>query len=82
VARGKVIHAAQRVWRAGGIDLAGDAPDMYTKPSDIALSPHLRKVGGLVRGRAVKPAGGTLDQLAPLQPALKSQRSSDQRSSG
>lgn len=40
-----------RVWRAGGIDLVNDAPDVYTKPDDIAKSPRVRKVGDLVRGR-------------------------------
>ena len=33
------------VWRAGGIDLAKGAPDVFTKPGDIATSPSLRKVG-------------------------------------
>lgn len=42
----------RRVWRAGGIDLAKGSPDMYTKPSDIAKSPSLRKVGDLVRARS------------------------------
>jgi hypothetical protein len=41
-----------RVWRAGGVDLAKDSPDMYTKPSDLARSPCLRKVGDVFRTRA------------------------------
>jgi len=40
-----------RVWRAGGIDLAQDSPDMYTKPADIARSPSLRRVGDVFRHR-------------------------------
>ncbi|HEX7844018.1 MAG TPA: hypothetical protein VF469_41370 [Kofleriaceae bacterium] len=52
-----------RVWRAGGIDLVGDSPDMYTKPSDIARSPHLRKVGGVVRGQSAKLTGDSLDRI-------------------
>lgn len=40
-----------RVWRAGGIDLVDDSPDVYTTPSDIAKSPRVRKIGDLVRGR-------------------------------
>jgi hypothetical protein len=52
-----------RVWRAGGIDLAGDSPDMYTKPSDIAMSPHLRKVGGVVRGQPTELTGDSVDRL-------------------
>ena len=52
-----------RVWRAGGIDLAENSPDMYTKPSDIAKSPHLRKIGGVVRGRPTKLTGDSLDRL-------------------
>ena len=52
-----------RVWRAGGIDLVGDSPDMYTKPSDIAKSPHVRKVGGVVRGQPTKLTGDSLDRL-------------------
>jgi hypothetical protein len=52
-----------RVWRTGGIDLVRDAPDMYTKPSDIAKSPHLRKVGGVVRGLPTVPTGDSLDRL-------------------
>lgn len=52
-----------RTWRAGGIDLVGDAPDRYTKPSDIAKSPHLHKVGGLVRGRPAQLTGDSLDRL-------------------
>ena len=52
-----------RVWRAGGIDLVKDAPDMYTKPSDIAKSPRLRKVGGVVRGQPTELTGDSLDRL-------------------
>jgi hypothetical protein len=52
-----------RVWRAGGIDLVQDSPDVYTKPSDIAKSPHLRRVGGVVRGRPAELAGDSLDRL-------------------
>ena len=52
-----------RVWRAGGIDLVRDAPDMYTKPSDIARSPHLRKVGGVVRGQPSELTGDSLDRF-------------------
>jgi hypothetical protein len=52
-----------RVWRAGGIDLVADAPDMYTKPSDIAKSPHLRKVGGVVGGQPTELTGDSLDRL-------------------
>lgn len=52
-----------RVWRAGGIDLVKDSPDMYTKPSDIAKSPRLRKVGGVVRGRPTALTGDRLDRL-------------------
>jgi hypothetical protein len=52
-----------RVWRAGGIDLVGNAPDVYTKPDDIAKSPHLRKIGGVLRGRPAKLIGDSLDQL-------------------
>jgi hypothetical protein len=52
-----------RVWRAGGIDLVKDAPDMYTKPSDIAKSPRLRKVGGVVRGQPTELSGDSLDRL-------------------
>lgn len=52
-----------RVWRAGGIDLVADSPDMYTKPSDIARSPHLRRVGGVVRGRPTELTGDSLDRL-------------------
>lgn len=51
-----------RVWRAGGIDLVADAPDLYTKPSDIAKSPHLRKVGGVVRGQPTELTGGSIDR--------------------
>jgi hypothetical protein len=53
-----------RVWRAGGIDLVTDAPDMYTKPSDIAKSPRLRKVGGVVAGQPTQLTGDSLDRLA------------------
>jgi hypothetical protein len=52
-----------RVWRAGGIDLVGDASDLYTKPSDIARSPRLRKVGGVVRGQPAALTGDSLDRL-------------------
>lgn len=52
-----------RVWRAGGIDLVADAPDLYTKPSDIARSPRLRKVGGLVRGQPAELTGDSLDRV-------------------
>jgi hypothetical protein len=52
-----------RVWRAGGIDLVQDSPDVYTKPSDIAKSPHLRRVGGVVRGRPAELTGDSLDRL-------------------
>lgn len=52
-----------RVWRAGGIDLVKDAPDMYTKPSDIAKSPRVRKVGGVVRGQPTGQTGDSLDRL-------------------
>lgn len=52
-----------RVWRAGGIDLVKDAPDMYTKPSDIAKSPRVRKVGGVVRGQPTGLTGDSLDRL-------------------
>jgi hypothetical protein len=52
-----------RVWRAGGIDLVQDSPDVYTKPSDIARSPHLRRVGGVVRGRPAELTGDSLDRL-------------------
>ena len=52
-----------RVWRAGGVDLVNDAPDMYTKPSDIAKSPRLRKVGGVVRGQPAELSGDSLDRL-------------------
>lgn len=48
---------------AGGIDLVADSPDMYTKPSDIAKSPHLRKVGGVVRGQPVERTGDSIDRL-------------------
>ena len=41
----------RRVWRAGGVDLAKNSPDMPTTPGDIAKSPSVRKVGALVRGR-------------------------------
>ena len=40
-----------RVWRAGGIDLVADSPDRFTKPSDIAKSPCLRKIGNVVVAR-------------------------------
>jgi hypothetical protein len=53
-----------RVWRAGGIDLVGDAPDMYTKPSDLAKSPHLRRVGGVVRSRPAELTGDRLPASA------------------
>jgi len=49
-----------RVWRAGGIDLSKDSPDMYTKPSDIAKSPSVRKVGDLVRASPGKLAAKTV----------------------
>jgi hypothetical protein len=52
-----------RVWRAGGIDLVQDSPDVYTKPSDIAKSPHLRRVGGVVRGRPAALTDDSLDRL-------------------
>jgi hypothetical protein len=52
-----------RVWRAGGIDLVNDSPDVYTKPSDIARSPHLRRIGGVVRGRPAELTGDSLDRL-------------------
>jgi hypothetical protein len=39
------------VWRAGGVDLAKDAPDVFTKPGDIATSPRLRKVGDVFQTR-------------------------------
>ncbi|HEX8108924.1 MAG TPA: hypothetical protein VF516_14430 [Kofleriaceae bacterium] len=52
-----------RVWRAGGIDLVADAPDLYTKPSDIAKSPRLRKVGGVLRGQPTELTGDSLDRL-------------------
>lgn len=52
-----------RVWRAGGVDLVRDSPDMYTKPSDIAKSPYLRKVGGVVRGQPTALTGDSLDRL-------------------
>lgn len=52
-----------RVWRAGGIDLVKDAPDMYTKPSDIAKSPRVRKVGGVVCGQPTGLTGDSLDRL-------------------
>jgi len=41
----------------------GDSPDMYTKPGDIARSPRLRRVGGVVRGRPTELAGDSLDRL-------------------
>lgn len=53
-----------RVWRAGGIDLVGDAPDMYTRPSDIAKSPHLRKVGGVIAGQPAELTGDSVDRLS------------------
>jgi hypothetical protein len=49
-----------RVWRAGGIDLVKDAPDVYTKPSDIAKSPSVRKVGNLVRARPGRRAAASV----------------------
>jgi hypothetical protein len=52
-----------RVWRAGGIDLANDSPDVYTKPSDIAKSPRVRKVGDVVRGRPGTFANDSISQL-------------------
>jgi hypothetical protein len=52
-----------RVWRAGGIDLVKDAPDVYTKPSDIAKSPRLRKVGGVVRGQPTALTGDSIDRF-------------------
>jgi len=52
-----------RVWRAGGIDLVSGAPDVYTKPSDIAKSPYLRKIGGVVRGKPAEAAGDRLDRV-------------------
>ena len=60
-----------RVWRAGGIDLVTDAPDIYTKPSDIAKSPRLRRVGGVVRGQPAELTGDSLDRL-PTGPARAS----------
>jgi Permuted papain-like amidase enzyme, YaeF/YiiX, C92 family len=57
-----------RVWRAGGIDLVKDAPDLYTKPSDIAKSPRLRKIGGVVRGQPAELTGDSLDR-APVSAA-------------
>ena len=36
---------------------------MYTKPSDIAKSPRLRKVGGVVRGQPTELSGDSLDRL-------------------
>lgn len=47
-----------RVWRAGGIDLSKDSPDMYTKPSDIAKSPTVRKLGDLVHARPATSTAG------------------------
>jgi len=57
-----------RVWRAGGIDLVKDAPDVYTKPSDIAKSPRLRKVGDVVRGTPGTLPGDS-DQQQPRHSA-------------
>ncbi len=51
-----------RVWRAGGIDLSHDSPDMFTKPSDIARSPRVHKVGDLFRAR---PGTFQKDTLRP-----------------
>ena len=48
-----------RVWRAGGVDLVKDAPDVYTKPCDIAKSPSVRKVGDLVQARPGTRPGDT-----------------------
>jgi hypothetical protein len=53
-----------RVWRAGGIDLVKDTPDVYTKPCDIAKSPSVRKVGNLVRARPGTRAGAPKRQPA------------------
>lgn len=36
-----------RTWRKGGLDLKDGVPDAFTRPSDIASSPHLRKIGDL-----------------------------------
>jgi len=56
-----------RVWRAGGIDLVKDAPDVYTKPSDIAKSPSVRKVGNLVRAQP-----GTRATASVRRPPMRS----------
>jgi hypothetical protein len=58
-----------RVWRAGGIDLSHDSPDLYTKPADIARSPNLRKVGDLFRPRLLLPEADPILQPSSDAPA-------------
>jgi hypothetical protein len=45
-----------RVWRAGGLDLKDGVSDRFTKPSDIARSPALRRVGDLCRPETARRA--------------------------
>lgn len=52
-----------RMWRAGGIELAKQSPDLYPGPRDIAKSPNLRKVGDLVRGRPGAIVSAPLQRL-------------------
>lgn len=54
-----------RVWRAGGVDLSKDSPDVYTKPSDIAKSPSVRKVGDVFRPRLGTFNDDTVRRLPP-----------------
>jgi cell wall-associated NlpC family hydrolase len=45
-----------RTWRKGGLDLKEGVPDRFTRPGDIARSPHLRKLGDLFPGDKVEAA--------------------------
>lgn len=66
-----------RVWRAGGLDLKEGVPDRFTKPGDIARSPHLRKIGDLfppAQAAKAKAAHGLVnlsgDSLRPKDKSL------------
>jgi hypothetical protein len=56
-----------RVWRAGGVDLYEDTPDVYTKPSDIARSPTLHKVGDLWKSKPGTFENDTVKRPASLE---------------
>jgi cell wall-associated NlpC family hydrolase len=53
-----------RAWRKGGLDLKDGVPDQFTRPGDIARSPHLRKIGDLFPSHEVGAARVRADARA------------------